>query len=358
MRSISCEGTTSYEIGLQHGEQARDEIHGSLGFYRGLFKHDCSMTWEQVCQTAVKFVPFLETEFPRFVQEIRGIAQGANVDVESILALNVRTEIAYGMFNDGCTALSWKHVDDSYLAQNWDWNAKQAPNLISLHIRQPNPDTTTSSTTKPHIHMITEAGIIGKIGLNSHGVGVTLNAIKSAGVEFNKLPCHLALRAALESPSRSDAVEMLCKYGVASACHILVADETGGTGLECSANDIVQLHMGDEGVEPVPGVVTHTNHFVHKHSGGAESILYLPDSVPRLARIRELVAACTSGPSLETVGDMLKDEQGYPTAICRVATEKYPTETLFSIMMDLVARKARVKIGRPVEPEEAFELSP
>jgi len=106
--------------------------------------------------------------------------------------------------------------------------------------------------------MITEAGIIGKIGINSFGVGCTLNAITAKGVSFTKLPCHLALRTVLESSSREEAIATLEKSGVASACHILVADKTGGTGLECSSEDIMRLEMNER------GVVAHTNHlFCH-----------------------------------------------------------------------------------------------
>ncbi len=94
----------------------------------------------------------------------------------------------------------------------------QAENLISLKIKKKNG---------LNIQMITESGIIGKIGLNSEGVGCTLNALKARGFSYNKLPCHLALRTVMESSSREAAVSMIEKAGVASACHILVADITG-----------------------------------------------------------------------------------------------------------------------------------
>ena len=51
---------------------------------------------------------------------MKALAAGAEVDFDSILALNVRTEIAFGMAVDGCTALSWKSGNRSFLAQNWD----------------------------------------------------------------------------------------------------------------------------------------------------------------------------------------------------------------------------------------------
>ena len=120
--------------------------------------------------------------------------------------------------------------------------------------------------------MITEAGILGKIGLNSSGVGVTLNAIKARGVDFCKLPCHLALRTVLNSHSRISAVEKLASIGVASACHITVGDDTGGAGLECSHRDIVTIGMSDQ------GVCSHTNHFVRWHVAGVVDAVLVGNS--------------------------------------------------------------------------------
>ena len=142
-----------------------------------------------------------------------GVADGADVPYLSILAMNVRTEVAFGLARDGCTAVFCKTDAASFLAQNWDWQEEQQKNLINLNISQEG---------KPAISMITEAGIIGKIGLNSRGVGVCLNAIKASGVAIQRLPCHLALRTCLESTSTGEAVVALKKAGVASACHIMV----------------------------------------------------------------------------------------------------------------------------------------
>ena len=74
---------------------------------------------------------------------------------------------------------------------------------------------------KPNIDMITEAGSIGKIGLNSAAVGVCLNAARAKGVDFGKSPRHLALERCLNSNSRAEAVETLRSAGGAK---ILVAD--------------------------------------------------------------------------------------------------------------------------------------
>lgn len=276
---------------------------------------------------------------------MKGIADGAESDFESILALNVRTEIAFGMVSDGCTALSWKTSDASFLAQNWDWRYDQAENIVCLAIEQAN---------KPSIHMMSEGGIIGKIGLNSAGVGVTLNAIQAPGVSNNKLPCHLALRTALNSTSRDAAVQALQTTGVASACHITIADAaTGGIGLECTALDIVEMPMETNG--QLVGTCTHSNHLVKKHK--VEGNTLVSDSPFRLDRIQELMREVNK-PSIQSIGEMLKDEKNHPCAINRVVGEKNDSQTLFSIVMDLKQDFAKVKMGRPTEGGEEFELRP
>ncbi|CZR67766.1 related to Acyl-coenzyme A:6-aminopenicillanic-acid-acyltransferase 40 kDa form [Phialocephala subalpina] len=332
---------TSHEIGVSHGSIAKAEIARSITFYQNLFQKHCSMDWETVKSFALKYQTYLSSSWPQYVSEMEGVAQGAGVTYGDILALNVRTEIAFGNFSDGCTALSWKGAGTSILGQNWDWNTEQSENLIHLKIKKGNGLS---------IQMITEAGIIGKIGMNSLGVACTLNALKARGVSFTSLPCHLALRTVMESSSRSAAITTLSTSGVASACHILVADSTGGTGLECSSIDIVQLPMNDK------GIVTHTNHCIVPHAKGfVEEPDWLPDTRFRLRRIEELLnGAKEEEPSVEVVEKLLADEQeGDGAAICRTSKGgNNNLATLFSVVMDLKNVRGRVKVGRPARPDE------
>ncbi|KAJ9664537.1 hypothetical protein H2198_000188 [Neophaeococcomyces mojaviensis] len=332
--------TTAIQIGQQHGRQTTQQIRGSIEFYGGYFKRRTGKSWSEVLEVAKQFLPYLESSWPAYVDEIRGIANGALLDFESILALNVRTEIGFGMLNDGCTAFAWKTKTGGFIAQNWDWEGEQKENLVCMRIAQKG---------KPTIHMMTEAGIIGKIGLNSAGVGVTLNAIAARGVAFDKLPCHLALRTALESTSLQEARTKLTKAGVASACHITVADvEEGSIGFENTAFDQVELEMVD-------GMNTHSNHLTRPH--GVNDMLMLTDSPFRLDRIRELLAE-VGEPTVKKLRDVLKDQKNGPGSICRSPTEKSTTQTLFSIVMDLQNRMAVVKMGKPTEGGEEFELNP
>lgn len=154
----------------------------------------------------------------------------------------------------------------------------------------------------------------------------------------------------MESESREVAITTLEKAGVASACHILIADVTGGTGLECSSDDIVRLEMSK-------GIVTHTNHYVLEHKPTViESHDWLPDTRFRLKRIAELLnAAKEEQPSPEIVESLLRDEmEGDGAAICRTGK----LATLFSIVMDLGNKRARVVEGRPTNPTSMLTLNP
>jgi isopenicillin-N N-acyltransferase-like protein len=155
----------------------------------------------------------------------------------------------------------------------------------------------------------------------------------------------------MESSSRAAAIATLEKAGVASACHILVADATGGTGLECSSEDIIRLEMNRE------GIVTHTNHYMLEHDKKViEAEDWLPDTRFRLRRIGDLInAAKEEEPSLDAVEKFLKDEmEGDGAAICR--SGGLGIFTLFSIMMDLGNKRAKVLMGRPTKPTEEVDL--
>ena len=109
---------------------------------------------------------------------MEGVAVGAGVDFEDILTLNARSEIALTgrkdiAFADGCTAIAVTPPasQDTIIGQNWDGKGSQIDSLLLLNIEQ---------SDKPNITMVTEGGIIGKVGFNSAGVAVCLNALDDA----------------------------------------------------------------------------------------------------------------------------------------------------------------------------------
>lgn len=200
--------------------------------------------------------------------------------------------------------------------------------------------------------MITEAGMIGKIGLNSAGVGVTYNALYTKGTDTSGLPSHLAMRMALESHSVDDACSNIKRQGgMAASAYILVGDGNTARGVEFTAKDIILERPNDK------SYIVHTNHFTMEHATNKSDEGVPPaDSLTRLERVHELLRGAPM--NRETFSNIWKDEKGLPTSICRMYKEGQSLgATLFSIVIEHTRRRAVVKLGRPVEPEEIIELA-
>ncbi|KAF9776583.1 hypothetical protein IL306_005230 [Fusarium sp. DS 682] len=356
MLEVRCSGTP-YEIGYQHGTAAKDKVVGSMSFYKDLFQGSCSMNWEAVRHEAQQYIEPLQKLSPRYVEELQGLADAAGYDLVDAVALNVRTEITFGLYTrvpgapiqtDGCTSAAYRQPNgEVLLAQNWDWQPEQAPNLFICHISQ-------TGTDMPDISMVTEGGVIGKIGINSSGVGTCLNAIRARGVDNTKIPIHLALRTALESKSAREAANKLYEKGTAGSGHILVSDPSEAIGLECTSIGIKEINFDRN------GTLIHTNHLLLDHLGVDEPG-WIPDSKDRIKRIAQLLdkRLATSTINHSSFFELFKDEQGYPTSINR---DQYSPgngkATLFTINMDLAKSKAIVTMGRPTNYTERIELSP
>ncbi|PYH45542.1 putative acyl-CoA:6-aminopenicillanic-acid-acyltransferase [Aspergillus saccharolyticus JOP 1030-1] len=341
---------TPLEIGLQHGAQLRAQIESQLSVYRTMFQYTSKLSWDAVLDLAGEFRTTIARLTPELLEEMQGIADGAGVTLLDIIALNCRSEISFGKFSDGCTSLSLHRSGRGrILAQNWDFTTQLQNHLAMVEIIQPG---------KPVIYMVTEAGLVGKIGFNSAGVGVCLNAIRAHPCLSSKLPIHLALRLCLESVSVEAALERLSALGgVASSQHILIADRTAALGLELSP-------LGDDHLpEDEYGVVTHTNHFLVNRR--VIEPPWLSGSPVRLARVRALLREIVGSGVLEDesanmVGTVLRDQifsdtcDG-PQSICWQEDPAQPeivrTATLFNIVMRLEEEEgalgAEVVFGRP-----------
>ncbi|RKU47831.1 hypothetical protein DL546_007952 [Coniochaeta pulveracea] len=339
MKRITLRGSPR-EIGEQYGTTAREEIHYSIQSYQDIFQQTAGLTWDQACNSALRWLPVLQQKCPEIVEEMEALAQAAKVEFRDILALNLRSEIALTHYTDGCTSLGQTHGSAVFIAQNWDWMDSQARSLVGLEVHQPG---------KPTFFILAEAGIVGKYGFNDRGVGVLLNAIRCHACSTDKLPIHIALRKVLESESYAEAREMLDELGVASAANFLMGDGSGKvTTTEVSPYGNFDIVPDEQ------GIVTHTNHLYAKEATAKLKDNPSANSFTRLERIRTLSAGTT--PSFESIRGMLSDRNDGDYSISRSAPRDVELldriSTLATIIIDLVGRKAELSLGRPdLDPE-------
>ncbi len=354
VKTIRCSGTP-YEIGLHHGRTAAAEVQTNIATYTDFFMETAHISWKTARERAeAQFVPTLEIKYPEILEEMRGIADGAGSGLtrEDILTLNVRSEISLTNYADGCTSIS--QVGDAgaiYLAQNWDWLQELDKGMVFLHIKPQGSDIA--------FKFLGEAGIVGKIGMNSAGFGLCMNALRSGAFSKLMLPVHIMSRRLLQyATSVEDALAVIDEFGLACTANYMFADKSGGhINVECSPK-------GNTSIWPCDGYVTHTNHLYGTNLPATLIDHPARNSFSRLARVQKLTdidLETNVSTTFQSLRERLSDEEGTPFSICRdrpagaVGMERMTT--LACIMMELKSCTGRVLIGRPCDDVPIVEWS-
>jgi isopenicillin-N N-acyltransferase-like protein len=337
------------ERGNQYGEQARERIQLSIEAYRDVFAHYAGWSWPRVTAEARRYEEPIDSLDPKYLGEIRGIAEGASVPYEDVLAINVRTEVmfaakartALGECSSFAVQPSACVEGRTLIGQNWDWLLHSFETVLVLEARQESgPDFVT----------VVEAGLLAKSGMNSSGIGLVTNALVTADDRGDPgVPYHVALRAILDCETLSDAVAVLQRRPRASSANYLIAHEDGiAVDVEAAPGDFSRLHL----IFPENGVLLHTNHIRSTAFQGTDvSIWLIPDSPVRLDRLRSLVEAERGSLSLETFQRVLGDHANYPSALCchpdpRVH-ELERGASVTSVLMELDSRRMWIADGSP-----------
>jgi len=274
---------------------------------------------------------------PEVAREIDAMAHGAGLSPWQLYFVNARTEL-YGIAAQRsgapslrtpteCTALFLRR--ERLLGENWDWHPRAEELAVVLEV---------APSAGPRFVMLTEPGIVGKIGLNEHGLGVCLN-ILFADVPFEGVPVHVMLRAILESRDVAAAHERIAGFPRGTASNLLFADASGAfRNLELRGAELREVFADDP-------VILHTNHYV-----GEEARIRLsnPSSYARLRRGRELYRE-VEGAGVAGFQRLLADQEegGFP--ICRAYQRgvSFLAGTVAGVVMELASRRLHVVRGQP-----------
>lgn len=346
---------SAHERGRQYGEQSAERVRRSIEAYAGVFAHYAQWDWARVTQEARRFVPAVEDFGPAFLEEVRGIADGAGVDFLDVMAINVRTEVMYAAKARNAAAVlprtlectSFAAVPDDgravLVGQNWDWKTHAFETAVVLECE---PDDGPSFVTA------VEAGLLAKTGFNEHGVGIVTNALASdRDMGEPGVPYHVLLRALLAAETPTAALASLQKSSRSSSAHYLIAHRDQlAVSVEAVPGGFDDLHLAQPDER---GILLHGNHFTHPRMRGVDVSLWLmPDSVFRLQRARRWVDSHDPyDPG--TYEGLFADHAGHPLGVCchpddsAVAAEQ--DSTVLSVVMDLDALTLRIADGRPCE---------
>ncbi len=292
---------SSYEMGRQHGELAAEKVRLYLEWIEKL----TGFPRERLIPNAMRLLPFIEDVSAKFVDEIRGLADGAKIPFEDAVLCQVRAEAVHGV-DGACTAfaLTGEATLDggTILGQNQDLEPEFESVAILLGVK---PDD-----GRPAALMFTFAGQLGYSGMNDRGVAHFANAIYVDQWRPGS-PHYPVKRAVLERTSVDEVLELIENVIVCSAANMVVADGLGNIADLEILPDAVSAFVDDH-----PDKRIHANHCQSPEFEGLDKPL-LADSYDRLARMRKLVADGWGSITVDTMKTILADHQGDPAGICR-----------------------------------------
>ncbi|MGK9167570.1 acyl-CoA--6-aminopenicillanic acid acyltransferase [Inquilinus limosus] len=310
---------TPRERGRQYGAAAADRTRKSVEVYARQLR-DLGYDWAQIRGFVADFVPKMEAFAPELIEEMRGIAEGVELEFEAVALINCRTEVMQlahrrkGLVEDdpdGCTGaviLGSASADGQLIhGQNWDWRAECAETAIVLRVRREDgPDVLT----------FTEAGGLARNGLNSVGTAITANYLESdrdykLGVG---VPLPLIRRKALEQEHFALSMRIVA-VTPKSASNNMILSNAGGFAIdfECAPDETFPLY-------PEDGLLVHANHWRSpvalsklKEAGIPSS----PESYYRDWRVQQHLGAKRGQLTAEDMKAAFFDDFGTPYAVCR-----------------------------------------
>jgi isopenicillin-N N-acyltransferase like protein len=332
---VECRGD-GRERGRAHGEALRERIGGLLERWDADVAARLGRPPGTLVSALVEttgFVAAIERHTPDLLEEVRGIAEGARVAFDRVLALNLMDEewwfTAPSAPRDACTlvAVGPAQGRPTVLAQNMD-----LPELMDGAQAILRDDDGAGGGGA----VLTAAGMIGLTGVSSAGLGVCVNTLAMLNHSRDGLPVAFVMRGTLAQGSVNGAARFLARVPHASGQHYALADPTAVAGYECSAAGAVR--SDDAG-----GRFCHTNHPLKSTdldpSLPAEG---REDSHVRLAAIESAAPQVAMGADCERA---LADREA---PLCVIPEPGKPWMTFGSIWAELSdAPRVRIAPGPP-----------
>ncbi len=320
-----------YERGRQHGMAVPGRVRRSIELYGAQLTE---LGYDAAAKSALiaEFAGEIEAFGAHYVEEMRGIADGAGVSLEDIIMVNARTEVMAKArlekrrpieiqqasredseadeLDDGCTGaviLPERSAEGQLIhGQNWDWKAECAETAIVLRVRRDDgPDFLT----------FVEAGGLARCGMNAAGICITANYLES-NRDFTKpgVPLALIRRKVLEQEHLAFAMKAVATTPKACSNNMMLSTVKGfAIDFECAPDEAFPLY-------PVDGLIVHANHWV---SPVALSKLRdtgtprVPESFYRDWRVRKLLDEAGAKLTVDDLKRAFFDDFLAPYSVCR-----------------------------------------
>ena len=273
---VNCSGS-AHERGVQHGESLRAEIAAGLGRWGDSIASAHGVDPASYIAGFVQgteFLPAIRRWTPDLLDEVEGIARGANQPWEWIYAFNLLDEAwtwarEHPSLPPGCTAVGYAPDGGTpLLAQTMDIDSFHDGAQAVLRIER---------DREPDLIVFTYAGMIGLTGCNAAGVAVVVNNLDVLPTSRDGLPVAFVIRGILNRTTLAGAVDFVRDVSHATGQHYGIAAPEGLASAEAWATGTALREPGS--------CLLHTNHPLYTNETVGD-----PERSFRATRTRERLA--------------------------------------------------------------------
>ena len=330
-------------MGRQIGEACREQVCHSVENARKLLQDaydELQLTWEGAQIQSKKYLPFAQERYPQYVDEMLGVAEGADVPFDDIAILNALEAVTSDALHlTKCTsfAVNEQFTADGHIliAHNEDWIPEDEPDVFVVHA--------TPDDEPPFIAM-TYGGLLPNIGFNSAGIAQCCDSVYPTDSRIG-IPRVIVSRAVLAAQTPGDAIRSAITPHRAAGYNHLIAHESGELyNVEVSARRFA-IHYG------LDGFVVHTNFYQDQQM---QMIEYEPEELveTRVRYFRALRLLLNSEQhTVKSLQGIQRDHINYPNSICNHAEYDLDPldreKTINALVFDLTARIMYIAWGNP-----------
>jgi isopenicillin-N N-acyltransferase-like protein len=312
------------EIGRQIGAACRDQVHHSLQNARMLIENaydQLLLDWDGAKIQARKYIPFAQERYPQYVEELLGIAAGADVDFDDLAVLNAMEAVT---------------ADERVLvAHNEDWLPEDEPDVYVVH---------AMPQDEPPFLSMTYGGLLPNVGFNAAGIAQCCDSVYPNDSRIG-VPRVFVSRAVLSTRRPAEAIRhMLAPHRAAGYNHLLAHESGELYNVEVSARRFAILYAED-------GYVVHTNHYLDPRMQAIENE---PDELVgtrvRYFRATRLLRQ-NDAHTVKSLQSIQRDHVNFPNSICNhVMEDDVPLDrekTINALVIDLTSRTMHLAWGNP-----------
>ena len=328
----------AYSRGVQIGKELKNQISINYQNQTKYYRDKEDFNYRKWGDIAKRYIPAMEKWTPEVMEEIKGMAEGAQMELEQILALTTAYEKSFSrdMISEKCTSflLSPKatYAQKVIVGQTNEECILEWMNELDTVIHHVDNGKESLIYTHP--------GVPAYTGINNQGLAVLWEYIDN-GRTGDGVPTNAIIRHLLECANAGEAVEFLKMVPHDVPNEFGIADKSGKiVSVECFPN---RVYVKSDDV-----YLVHTNHNLFAED--EEEYTCSLTTVDRYEVMNKQVKENIGNIDVELAKEFFRSHERFPNSICSHPYPEKPwNKTLATMVFDLTEGEMHIAFGNACE---------